>query len=239
MKKNQKKASAVIQLLDLVWNHTNQATPHSWERLNHAMRKSLTLAVGAGFEFEPGDMAIVLESAAYRSHFWIGESSEWVYALAVTVGNMSAITDYEAMKCRPGFIADQVEPTGYGGGEGFLHLTSTRQRERLAVGFTFPWKGKKVTVTSIGKDALTACSYKAPAGHKIEKRFTITREDILTERAEQKERRQLTLQLESILDGEVQKQITATLGVKNRQEFNALPIKKIRACVAKFFKKGA
>jgi len=46
------RSSSVIELLDLVYASTNDATSHSYERLNHAMRNALKLAIGAGFKFD-------------------------------------------------------------------------------------------------------------------------------------------------------------------------------------------
>ena len=85
--------SAAIQLLDLVWSSANKATEHSWERLNHGMRAALSLAIGAGLKFEEGDVAHVLSN--YRSGYWIGESSEWIYSDAITVGNELALADWK------------------------------------------------------------------------------------------------------------------------------------------------
>lgn len=50
----------VIALLNLVWEQTNTATAHSWERLNHAMRNALELAIGAGFPFALEDMQYIM-----------------------------------------------------------------------------------------------------------------------------------------------------------------------------------
>ena len=127
--------SAACRLLDLVWNNTNRSTGHSCERMNDAMRAALSLAVGARFKFDKGDFAHIW--AAYNTAYWIGDNPEWVYAEAVAVGNLSAAVSYEAWKGRKPIIADNVRPTS----STFAHCTSCRKRERLAVGFRFPWKG--------------------------------------------------------------------------------------------------
>lgn len=183
------KTSDAIKLLDLVWKNTNDGTSHSYERLNHAMHAALSLAIGACFKFQIDDYRHIL--CNYRTGYWIGESDEWVYKLAIGVENMSAIQSFEAEKDREPFIADDVSFEVYGGwthGERF-----TRQRERLCVGARFPWKGMKLTVTSFANDQsyLTACSYKKDDGTcgraKIDKRIKITRQDILDNRAMRKE----------------------------------------------------
>src|SRR5262245_17686092 len=122
-------SNAVIALLDLTWNHTNQAGGHSYERLNYAMQQALTLAIGAGFPWQVDDMAYI--ATHYRFGYWCRESPEWIYTLAVHCNNLAAAQSYEAWQGRKPFIADQVEPPGYGS-RGFLHRSGTRQRGRLA-----------------------------------------------------------------------------------------------------------
>ena len=186
------KRSTAIQLLDLVYENANQATGHSWERINYAMCTALELAIGAGFEFAEGGMAHIF--ANYKSGYWLGETSEWIYSAAIRNGNMSAIKSFEAARKREPFIADYVTATGYR--SNFVHCGGRWKRERLHVGATFPWKGATVTVTSFADDqqSLTACSYKEVASHpgsaymkdKVDRRFKITRADILAERKARK-----------------------------------------------------
>lgn len=183
--------SPVICILDIVYESANKAVPHSWERLNHAMQQALTIAVGSGFAFESEDMQWIAEH--YNFGYWSGSCTEWIYALAVETGNLTAAKSYETWKKRGPFIADSVTPRSYGGGSAFPHGMSTRQQDRLAVGFSFPWKGTTARVTSFADDgsSVTACSYRTePNGkyprEKIAKRFRITRDDILADRAERK-----------------------------------------------------
>ncbi len=231
--KKQKK-SAVIELLDLTWNRTNESVEHSWERLNHSMRRALELAIGAGFDFAEGDMAHV--HANYRSGYWLGESSEWAYALAIGTGNLSAAKSYEVFRNRGPFVADDVEPGC--NSRGFTHGDpGKRQRERLAVGSEFPWKGSTARVTSFSSDGatLTACTYKRiPDGEyhkdKLDKRYKISRDDIIADRAERKERKELHVKATAlVLAGKlVSGEFLKRLGVESKAEFDAVPIAKVR-----------
>lgn len=222
------KRSAVIQLLDLIWENANAAVDHSWERLNHAMYAALKMAVGAGFEWHASDFKHVVEN--YSSGRWISDSTEWVYTLAVVCGNSSAFKSYEAWANREPFIADDVGLREYSAG-GYMHMTGDRQKERLAVGFTFPWRGYTVKVTSFAKDgkSLTACSYKPRAegeyGDKVEKRFTITRDDIIADRAERKERKEIADKLKGNKDAI---EALNKAGVKTQKDFARAPIAKLR-----------
>jgi len=185
------KKSPVIELLDLVRAKSNMAAGHSWERLNHAMRNALSLAIGAGFKFAPGDVEYVMGN--YNSGYWIGESPEWVYSMAVTVGNMSAVTSYETWKGRGPFIADDVEPSERS--SPYLHGVHARASERLHVGARFTWAGhERVKVNSFsddGKHVNAALYEKGDGGYesKVVKRFRISREDIIIDRAARKERK--------------------------------------------------
>jgi hypothetical protein len=175
--------SPVVQLMDLVWASALQGSPHSWERLNHSMRSALELSIGFGFAFAEGDVAHVLSH--YRSGYWIGESDEWIYSLAIAVENGTAVKSFEAYRTRTPFIADNVALSD---NSGFSHGDrKSRSRERLAVGFSFPWQGVKVSVTSFAADSshLIACSYRHGT-HKVAKRFRITREEIISDRSARK-----------------------------------------------------
>lgn len=231
----EKATSSVIKLLDLVWGSANSAVGHSYERLNHAMRSALDLAIGAGFEFKEGDIKHVCDN--YRSGYWLGESNEWIYTNAITVGNMSAIKSFEAAVGRQGFLADDVD-IGVRHNT-FVHMIGDRVRERLCVGASFTYRGLRLTVTSFadGSSYVNACSY-VPKGEykkKIDKRFKITREDIISERAERKERSKLLASLLSVAkeDGS-EEEIKRDLGVKTQSDYSRLPIEKIRKVAEKF-----
>lgn len=235
-----KKTSAAIQLLDLVWANANAATSHSYERLNHSMHDALSLAIGSGMEFAEGDIAYVLSN--YRSGYWISESDEWIYSLAIAVENVSAVKSYETAKDRNPFLADDVSMTNH---SGYTHGgTFSRQRERLNVGCSFAWKGLTLKVNSFAKDqsAVNACSYRqvkeesrSYSTDKVDKRFKITREELLTERSERKERADLLGKLTKAAESkENSAAIVKALGVKSKADYARLPIEKIRKVAQKF-----
>lgn len=185
------KKSPAIQLMDLVWEYATGEGAQGWEQYNNALRQALTLAVGSGMTLDEDDIQKVFDG--YRCGRWIGESHEWVYTCAIVNGNMSAIVSYEKAVGRKGFIADQVDVAGWGAMK-FVHMAGRRQRERLHVGAKFQWKGCQARVTSFAKDgeSLTACSYKYVdpdaqyPQEKVDKRFRITRQDIIDDRAARK-----------------------------------------------------
>lgn len=220
--------SAAIRFLDMTWKWANSETPHSWERLNHAMHGALKLAIGAGFPFGKNDIAYIHSN--YNSGFWLGDSDEWIYSDAILAGNASCFKSYELHYGREPIIADDVS---FSPNSAYLHGGSGRAKERLAVGFSFPWKGYKVTVTSFNdeKKSLTACSYKkTDSGYhrKVEKRFTITRDDILAERAERKERADIEKQLVDYQQQNGLNDLVDALGVSSKEEFDRLPMSKLR-----------
>lgn len=235
-----KKKSACIELLDLVWANANNAIPHSWERLNHAMSSALRLAIGSGFELLETDILHVFKN--YRSGYWIGESDEWIYCHAIACNNMSAIKSFESAKGRTPFIADNVSIGGrYRVRSEFMHGgCGTRKKERLAVGAEFPYRGLTLRVTSFAADSsyINCCSYKkrdsdGSQREKIDKRFKLTVEDIRLDRAERKERDVLLCQiLKHIEQHNDRESVEQALGIKSMNDYAKLPIEKIREVVA-------
>jgi hypothetical protein len=236
-KKRAEPKSAVIVLLDHVWSSTNRSTTHSYERLNHAMRSALEMAAGYGFKFAPDDVQYILSN--YRSHYWIGESDEWLYGTAVAAGNMSAIQSFEKAKGREPFIAEQVNLSV--GHSGYLHGgAGTRQRERLVVGASFKWQGQTVKVTSFAKDQghVNCCSYKRVKGgayysDKIDKRFKITWAELLEGRAFERERKALIQRFRAITDAAVLLKVSKPLRAERWDDLATVPLDKFRAMMDK------
>jgi hypothetical protein len=229
-----KDKSPAMQVLSLVWEHSNKGVAHSWERLNHAMWTALSLVIGAGFLFREDDMATIANS--FRFGYWCGETPEWIYTTAVNATNVSAAKSYEAWKNRKPFIADNVGYAYHGRGP-YMHGGSDRQRDRLTVNSVFKWKGYKVTVTSFSDDQLQviACSYKDSSRNKVEKRFRITREDLLADRAERKERDQILKALGAHTRKHSNlKEVQTALGVTTNDELDRLPVAKLRSVVEQF-----
>ena len=173
--------SPAMTLLRHVWRHAGEVGSHSWERVNHAMRTALGLAIGANLRFEPGDLRICVENFFWS--YWVGEDGEWAYTLAIEAGNSSAWQVYEADFGRTPYIADDVDFASGGGGPTGDRLTKAwgRKRSRLAVGFRFPWDGHMPKVTSFNDTDgfVVACVYDSTAtGQKITQRYKITHADL-------------------------------------------------------------
>lgn len=237
--------SPVVAMLDMVYREANSATSHSWGRLNHAMRSALSLAIGGGFKFELGDFKHVL--ANYRAGCWIGESSEWCYAQAIAENNLSAAKSYEEFRAREPFIADGVNVRN--NHNSFAHMVGDRQKERLHVGASFKWQGQKVEVTSFsdvgsfravnnGQSYVVACSYEEVDEYrrKIKKRFKITREDIVADRAERKQRAAIMDELTKLVTDKAltAKEIAdlAGVGALTKVAYDAVPLKKLAKALA-------
>jgi hypothetical protein len=148
------KQSPVIQFITLAWQNATKGVPFSYERINHTMSRAMSVALGA-FEFGLNDYAVIANGEFGACH-WL--DTENCYTAAVVNGNTSACLSIEKHLGREPIIADNVDPPKYG--DRNTHLVGKRQRERLHVGARFPWKGETVTVTSIGTDSATACSYR-------------------------------------------------------------------------------
>lgn len=179
------KKSPAYALIALVWdNSSHRGGP--WNRLNTAMQHAVHLAIDGGLTFAKGDFSKLLKD--FRGGYWFGaDNGEWFYARAIAESNTSAAQAYEHYRGRKPFIADGVTPARYGS------VAKERKRERLAVGFQFTWRNRRVTVTSFAKDGsyLTACSYTnvddgAYRKDKVDKWFTITVPDIHADRKERK-----------------------------------------------------
>lgn len=232
-----RKHSPAYTLLSHVWEHANEKASFSWERLNHSMRNALGLAIGSGMEFAKGDFAAFYKD--FRAGRWISDD-EWVYRLAVIVGNTSAIDVFERYKKRGPVVADNVSlGNGYSHG-GYLHRDGDRKCERLAIGFSFPWKGETVTVTSMptGDGPIIACSYKPNpdrqfSNRRILHRYKITVEAIKEERAAVKERDDAELfmtHLVGTVGGPTRTKMLIALGYDKRRspEANRLAISRKR-----------
>ena len=183
--------SPAYTLMAHVWEHSQEATGHSWERLNHAMHDALRLAINAGLTFSLDDFGTIM--ADFSGSRWILDGGgEWCYSMAVRTGNLSAAKAFEHWKGRKPFVADYVRYSA--SQDRGKHGVGGRQRERLAVRFRFPWKGHQAEVTSFSKDGtyLTACTYhprkEGGYGRTVAKRFRITIADIQADRKERKER---------------------------------------------------
>ncbi len=217
-----KRTSAPTALLQLVWDNAQSATSHSWERTNTAMRKALALTIGAGFAFTKADFEGL---AKFRPGYWIGESEEWCYSMAVAEGNYSAADAFEEWMGREAIIADDVRPAERH--DSYAHKSGDRAKERLHVGCYFEWRGEKVKVTSFtDKGAAVAVAYQPATGpydreSKVKKRFTITRELVIEDRAERKQRDAITKEL--IANANEKINYAKEFGVRTMPELRKIP----------------
>lgn len=169
-----KKLSAPLQLLTIVWRETSRAMEHSWARLNRSMQNALSLTIDSGMKFALDDFDYI--SKHFRPYYWMGNDGhmfgEGYYSEAISAGNMSAVMAFETWKHREPFITDNAR-TGW-------RSPKTLTRSRLAIHFSFYWHGETVKVTSFSEDGsyLTACSYKDKKPNeyrdKIKHRYKIT-----------------------------------------------------------------
>jgi hypothetical protein len=167
-----KRPSPAFELVKLVWDCKCVEVAHSWRVINSSMQRALKLAIEAGLAFKDGDFETIFNTM--RGEYWFplfaSSRGEGFYVTACESGNGSACRSFEAWKQRPPFIL---------------------AGKRLHHGSTLAWgDARYCVVTSFSEDgqSLTACSYKEPAPgdaygpeHKIDKRITITIEELRAE----------------------------------------------------------
>ena len=157
----QKDDSGAMKLLQVLWEHRQEKTGHSWLRLNQAMHEGLFLAVKMGMGFNPDDLSRMLDR--FRAGYWFGESLENFYRCAVLYRNATAYQCFENYRGRVPFIwPDADVHHNYGGGKMGHGIP------RLVEGARITWKGELVTITSFNDSAtppyMNACSYARTEG---------------------------------------------------------------------------
>ncbi len=223
-----KQITPVNSLLNLVWENSNESTAHSWERLNHSMSDALRLCIGSGFEFEPDDFKSI--SSQYSFGRWCGDV-ERLYALAIAVENTTAVKSFENWKQREPIIADDV---AFQSNDGYTHINDVRrERERLAVGFSFMFRGHLLRVNTFAADGsyINAGRYeRVPDGEysreKLAQRFKISRQDIIDARAETKERTTLIARLS--VAPEAARKALKKIGCANDSAVQTIDLAKLR-----------
>lgn len=167
--------SSAVKLLQHVWDHMQEATSHSWLKVNHAMADALRLAIRSGMRFDLNDFEYIAKE--FRSGYWTG-NGEWIYSLAVIYRNSSAYLAFEHKRNRTPIIikgASIYVHTGDGPcGNGL---------SRLIVGAEFTWAGDKVKVGSFN-DAKGYVNVRSHDG----KRAMISRDSIIQARSIKKEK---------------------------------------------------
>ncbi len=229
MKKAKKESekSPVMRLLGLTWFNGNIATSHSWRRYNTSLRKTLQLAIGSGFKFEASDFTGLVR---FRPSYWMGADWEWVYSMAVAEGNESAAKAWETFQGREPIIADDVAPALRHGNR-FAHQSNRRKRDRIHVGCGFKYQGFNVRVTSfVGNGPAFGVA------DEKNRRFSITRQSVIADRAAMKEKTQIHNRLfGKVKSGELKSNtVLDTLGVKSITEFYQIPIHILQSRAAEF-----
>jgi hypothetical protein len=139
-----KQTDIVFDICERLLRHSPEA---SYIRLNSALRSTLENCILADLPFKRDTFTkVYLE---LRGSWWFGDGAgssigEYFYTLACNVNHASAQQSFEAFAERPAVLWEEQSGTP----------------SRLHVGCKFTWKGRQVTVTSMRKDSLVACSYK-------------------------------------------------------------------------------
>ncbi len=173
--------SPAMQLLELVWQHNCQ---RSWDCINGSMATALRLAISSGMIFGADDWDGMRK---WKPGYW--RNNEKCYTLAVQVDSTSALKCLEVAFDRRAIIADNVD---------------NYSQRRLFIGAKFTYGKDRPKVTSFSDDgkSVTACTYKDRPDPKcctncgeaefdysrqiVEKRFKITRQDIIADRKARK-----------------------------------------------------
>ena len=119
----------------------------SYKRLNPALRCALGDCIAADLPFQRGTFQRICEEL--RGAYWFGGGAnscigEHFYTQACELDHASACQSFERFAGRPPVLWEQTVKTP----------------ARLHVGSQFTWQGYYVTVTSMRKDSLVACTYK-------------------------------------------------------------------------------
>lgn len=160
--------SPAVEFLNCVWKHDGSTDKSkSWRRLNAALQTTLAVAIRSGFKFSDQDFFTIQKR--FNSGFWIGDG-ETYYAMACASAqypenqygeNLSACIAFETWINRPAFILEDRDG-----------------RRRLAVGSNMTWNGERTRITSIKGESLVTCSYKNQDRTKINKRYTVSSDEI-------------------------------------------------------------
>lgn len=119
----------------------------SFKRLNPALHSTLTNCIKADLPFQPDTFRRICDEL--RGSWWFGDGGgshlgEHFYTLACELNHASAQQSFEEFAGRPPVLWEEQVKTTF----------------RLHVGAQFTWQGHHVTVTSMRKDSLIACTYK-------------------------------------------------------------------------------
>jgi hypothetical protein len=164
-----------------------------WKKVDYHIEKAgsiwhefWTMLICGGWCFTDEDLVELQKLCKNEQRkFWA--PSEYNYAQAVRINNISFCRAYECLLKRTPFVCDNVD---YGNSWGHLlpygmHSTQAKSQGRLVLWAKFHWNGDLVKVTSFNdaEQFLIACAYYPKEENKperIRKRYTITAEDFKT-----------------------------------------------------------
>lgn len=204
---------------DVVFNIVEQMLSHSpkrsYKRLNPALRSMLSNCIEADLPFLENTFSRIY--AALRGSWWFGDGAgshigEHFYTLACSVNHASAQQSFESFAGRPACIWEENTKTPF----------------RLHVGARFTWKGCFVTVTSMRKDRLVACSHD---GSNVRQRFTIPYDEIAILRRTAKKRVNETIK--RIYASKNPDEMEETRKAINSEHFRHFELEDIRAAFLK------
>lgn len=138
------KNDIVFDILERMLSHSPE---RSYKRLNPALRSVLGDCINADLPFHRDTFSRIYKEL--RGSWWFGDGAgssigEHYYTQACEVNHSTAQQSFEAFAARPAVLWEEDAATP----------------RRLHVGASFTWKGRQITVTSMRKDSLVACSYK-------------------------------------------------------------------------------
>lgn len=143
MKTKMKSNDVVFDICERMLNHSPE---RSYKRLNPALRSTLGNCIEADLPFLPDTFRRIFSEL--RGSWWFGDGAgshkgEHFYTMACGMNHASAQQSFESFAERPACLWEEQVKTPV----------------RLHVGARFTWKGQFVTVTSMRKDSLVACTY--------------------------------------------------------------------------------
>jgi hypothetical protein len=141
---NTKTKDIVFTICEQMLDNSPEA---SYKRLNPSLRSTLDNCITADLPFQRDTFQRIYNEL--RGGRWFGDGAgsadgEHFYTTACLCNHASAQQSFELFAERPGVLWEE----------------NAKQPERLHVGSEFTWKGHFITVTSMRKDNLVACSYK-------------------------------------------------------------------------------
>lgn len=179
-------SSPAFRFLQHLWSNSQEATGHSWTRLNGAMYEGVNLAIKAGLFFDANDFERIHKS--FRGEYWFGEQNgEGWYSTAIKYANDSACQAIEHWHRRKPIIFDG---------------------QRISVGTQVWWPergihGGAVTSFKDDKESVVICTYAIDPETKERsatptKRITVHRNDFVEREKARKGKASLDNDMRSI-----------------------------------------